>query len=186
MSVLTEPFVFFQLYQVSSDILLFSRFSRCCCCCWERDRFDSLSVPLYGSRAVGNSSRPFVPMMVYLSTAKQKNGKPKQRARSNLYDLVFWWYHYLTLSYCFFCFFVFFYSECSNCRPAWTTLRTDSFLPKRLAPSGSIRPNWVLSKSSSRWINWRYGVNLAISSHDNSLKSTPTLVPFNIIRDSDR
>lgn len=37
-------------------------------------------------------------MTVYLSTAKQKKQKQKkleQRAQSNLYDLVFWWYHYL-------------------------------------------------------------------------------------------
>lgn len=134
MSVLTEPFVFFQLYQVSSDILLFSRFSRCCCCCWERDRFDSLSVPLYGSRAVGNSSRPFVPMMVYLSTAKQKNGKPKQRARSNLYDLVFWWYHYLTLSCCFICFFL------QRVQQLQASMDDAS---NRLVPAETTRSKWI-------------------------------------------
>lgn len=75
---------------------MFFRFFFCCCC--ERERFDSFSVPLYGSRAVGNISRPFVPMMVYLSTAKQK--KQKQKNLSNEPNLIyttwfFWWYHYL-------------------------------------------------------------------------------------------
>lgn len=96
MSVLTESFVFFQLYQVSTDIF-FSDFLLLFLC--ERENFDFFLSPivLYGQGAVGNNSRPFVPMMVYLSMAKKKRMKKKTQptSPSNLYDLVFWWYHYL-------------------------------------------------------------------------------------------
>lgn len=69
-------------------------------------------------------------------------------------------------------------SECSNCRPAWTTHLTASSQPKRFVPSGSIRSNWALSKFNNTWINWRYRRRLSeLVIHDTTFWFEPYLYP---------
>lgn len=97
MSVLTESFVFFQLYQVSTDIF-FSDFLLLFLC--ERENFDFFLSPivLYGQGAVGNNSRPFVPMMVYLSMAKKKERRKKPNQRAHLIYTT-WFFGGTTISF---------------------------------------------------------------------------------------
>lgn len=74
---------------------MFFRFFFCCCC--ERELLYSLIVWLKGCRKHFEAIRSDDGLFINSQAEETKQNKKKleQRAQSNLYDLVFWWYHYL-------------------------------------------------------------------------------------------